>query len=156
MKSLKIRVDSVSVMFKNSLKDKILKVIEGSKLASLATIARGKPWVRYVISHNQGANLNLYICTYKDSRKVKQIKKNPDIHITIGGNMDNLEAPFVQIAAYAKVRSDAGIRKKCWQEFMRKYYSGPDDPNYVVIEAKPKIIEYMSFETHKPQIYKID
>ena len=142
-------------MLEKSLKDKILKVIEGSKLASLATIARGKPWVRYVVAHNQGANLNLYICTYRDSRKIAQIKKNPNVHITIGGNMDNLEASFVQIAAYARVRSDAGIRKKCWQEFMRKYYSGPDDPKYVVIEIKPKVIEYMSSETHTSQIYKV-
>jgi len=36
----------------------------------------------------------------------------------------------------------------------KKYYSGPDDPEYVVIEVKPQIIEYMDSETHKPIIYK--
>ena len=141
-------------MSKNSLKDKILKVIKGIKLASLATISDGRPWVRYVVSHNKGANLNLYICTYKDSRKIRQIRKNPNVHITIGGDMDDLEAPFAQIAAKAKVRSDRAIRRKFWQEFMRKYYTGPDDPDYVVIEARPQLIEYMSSETHQPQIYR--
>lgn len=148
------------------LKKKILKVIKGSKLASLATIANGKPWVRYAVSHNQGANLNLYICTYRDSRKVKQIQENPDVHVIIGGGIDNLEAPYVQIAAKARVRSDRAIRKRYWQGFMKKYYTGPNDPQYVILELKPELIEYMSSEMparpanggagrHLPQIYRI-
>ncbi|OGX46649.1 MAG: hypothetical protein A2216_00410 [Omnitrophica WOR_2 bacterium RIFOXYA2_FULL_45_12] len=136
-----------------SLKKKILKVIEGSKLASLATIANGRPWVRYVVARSEG--LILYICTFKDSRKVKQIKKNPNVHLTIGGSMENMEAPYVQITACARARSDAGIRKRLWMPFMRKYYTGVDDPQYVVIEAQPVLIEYMSTETHTAQIYKL-
>lgn len=139
----------------NSLKNKILKVIKGDQLAALATIASGRPWVRYAVSHNDELDLNLYICTYKDSRKIAQIKKNPNVHITIGGNMDNLEAPYVQIAARARVRQDAQIRKRLWREFMRKYYTGPDDSAYVVIETRPEFIEYMSSETHTPQIYRV-
>src|SRR3989338_3499476 len=138
-----------------SLREKILKVVKGEKLASLATIASGRPWVRYVVSHNDGRGLNLYVCTYRDSRKIRQIQKNPNVHITIGGNMENLEAPYVQVAAMARVRSDAGIRKKLWREFMRKYYTGPNDPHYVVIEAKPELIEYISSETRAPQVYKL-
>ena len=136
-----------------SLKKKILKVIEGSKLASLATIANGRPWVRYVVARSEG--LILYICTFKDSRKVKQIKKNPNVHLTIGGSMENMEAPYVQITACARARSDAGIRKRLWMPFMRKYYTGVDDPQYVVIEVQPVLIEYMSTETHTPRIYKV-
>lgn len=139
----------------SNLKDKIIRVIKGEKLAALATIAGGRPWVRYAVSHNDGLDLNLYICTYKDSRKISQIKKNPNVHITIGGNMDNLEAPYVQITARARVRQDAQIRKRFWHEFMCKYYTGPDDPAYVVIEARPEFIEYMSSETHTPQIYRV-
>lgn len=136
-----------------NLKNKILKVIKGSKLASLATIANGKPWVRYVVARSEG--LTLYICTFKDSRKVRQIRENPNVHITIGGSMENMEAPYVQIAASAKARSDAGIRKRLWMPFMKKYYTGVDDPQYVVIEAKPVLIEYMNTETHTAQIYKL-
>ena len=136
-----------------SLKNKILKVIKGSKLASLATVVNGKPWVRYVVARSEG--LTIYICTFKDSRKVKQIKKNPNVHIAIGGSMENMEAPYVQIAACAKARSDAGIRKRLWMPFMKKYYTGVDDPQYVVIEAKPVLIEYMNTETHTAQIYKL-
>lgn len=137
----------------NILRNKILKVIAGSKLASLATIADGKPWVRYVVSRSEG--FTLYICTFRSSRKVVQIKKNPNVHITIGGSMEHMDAPYVQIAAKAKIRSDSAIRRKLWLDFMKKYYTGVDDSEYVVIEAKPEFIEYMDSETHTAQIYKV-
>lgn len=135
------------------LKDKILKVIEGSKLAALATIVNGKPWVRYVVSRNEG--LTLYICTFWSSRKIAQIKKNPNVHITIGGSLEHMDAPYVQIAAKARIRGDSAIRRKLWLDFMKRYYSGVDDPQYVVIEAKPGLIEYMDSESHIPQMYKV-
>lgn len=137
----------------NILRNKILKVIAGSKLASLATVANGRPWVRYVMSRSEG--LTLYICTFKDSRKVKQIQKNPNVHITIGGSMENMEAPYVQIAAKAKMRSDSAIRRKLWLDFMKKYYTGVDDPQYVVIEVNSEFIEYMDSETHTAQVYRV-
>ncbi|HAH20284.1 MAG: hypothetical protein A2Y00_09495 [Omnitrophica WOR_2 bacterium GWF2_43_52] len=138
---------------RSNLKKKILKVIQGSKLASLATISGGKPWVRYVVTRSEG--LCLYICTFKDARKLKQIQKNRNIHLTIGGSMEHMDAPYVQIAAKAKVRSDTGIRKKLWLPFMGKYYTGVNDPKYVVLEVKPEFIEYMDSETHIAQIYKV-
>ncbi|MDP3732355.1 MAG: pyridoxamine 5'-phosphate oxidase family protein [Candidatus Omnitrophota bacterium] len=141
--------DSLS---KEVLKNKILEVIKGHKLAALATVASGKPWVRLLMCRSQG--LNLYICTYKDSRKVAQIKKNPNVHLVIGKDINKLEAPFVQVAGKAKIRSDAKIRNKLWRDFMKKYYSGPDDPNYVIIEVKPKLIEYRSTETENFQVYR--
>jgi general stress protein 26 len=139
-------------MKRELLKRKILKVICGMRLASLATIKDKKPWVRFVVSYND--DLTLYISTYASSRKVKQIEKNPNVHVTIGGSLENLKAPYVQISGCATIRNDAGIRRKCWHKYMKEYYSGPDDPGYVVIEVKPQIIEYMDSETHKPIIYK--
>ena len=135
---------------RRELKNKILEVIKGHKLAALATIANGKPWVRLLMCRSDG--LNLYICTYKDSRKVAQIKKNHNVHLVISKDLNKLEAPFVQIAGKARIRSDAKIRYKFWRDFMKKYYSGPDDPNYVVIEVKPQLIEYRREETFQPYI----
>lgn len=126
--------------------------MKGHKLAALATITNGKPWVRLVMCYSKG--LKLYICTYRDSRKVAQIKKNHHVHLVISKDINKLEAPFVQIAGKAKIHSDAKIRYKFWRDFMKKYYSGPDDPNYVVIEIKPELIEYQSTETEQVQIYK--
>jgi general stress protein 26 len=139
-------------MKRELLEKKILKVISGMKLAALATIEDKKPWVRFVVSYNDG--LALYISTYASSRKVKQIKKNPNVHVTIGANLDNLKTSYVQLSGRAVVRNDLGIRRKCWHSYMKKYYSGLNDPEYVVIEVKPRIIEYLDSETDKPIIYK--
>ncbi len=139
-------------MNRELLKKNILKVISGMKLACLATIKDKKPWVRFVASHNDG--LTLYISTFASSRKARQIEINPNVHVTIGGSLGDLKSPFVQIAGRASIRNDAKIRRKFWNKYMKKYYSGPDDPEYVVIEVKPQIIEYMDSETHKPIIYK--
>jgi general stress protein 26 len=139
--------------FSKGLKDRVLEVIKGSKIASLATIVNGKPWTRFVVSHNDG--INLHICTYRDSRKVKQIKKNPNVHIAISKDLNDLESAFVQISGKAFIRSDAKIKKRYWSDFMKKYYSGIDDPNYVVIEVKPEYIEYKSTETKEAQVLKI-
>lgn len=141
-----------NLISKRDLKNKISNVIKGHKVASLATIANGKPWVRFVMCYSDG--MNLYICTYKDSRKAAQIKKNHNVHLVISKDVNNLEAPFVQIAGEARMRSDAKIRYKFWRDFMKKYYNGPDDPNYVVIEIKPRLIEYRSTETEQVQTYK--
>jgi len=140
-------------MNRELLKRKILKVIGGMKLASLATIKDKKPWVRFVASHNDG--LNLYISTFTSSRKVKEIRQNPNVHVTIGGSFEDLKASYVQIAGLAAVRNDGRVRRKCWHDYMKRYYSGPNDPEYVVIEVKPQIIEYMGSETQKPQIFRM-
>ena len=60
----------------------------------------------------------------------------------------------MQIAGRATVRDDAKIRRQCWHKYMKQYYSGSDDPEYVVIEVKPQIIEYMGSEDHEPMIYR--
>lgn len=134
------------------LKNKILEVIKGRKLIALATIANGKPWVRLAMCRSEG--LNLYICTYRNSRKVVQIKKNPNVHLVISKDLNKLEAPYIQVAGKAKVRSDAKIRYKYWRNFMKKYYSGPDDPDYVIVEVKPGLIEYQSTEAEHVEIFK--
>ena len=140
-------------MHSKNLENKILEVIKGHKLAALATLANGKPWVRLVMCHSQG--LNLYICTFKDSRKAAQIKRNRNVHIVVSKDINNLAAPYLQIAGVANIRSDAKIRYKYWNDYMKKYYSGPDDPSYVVLEIKPKLIEYRSTETKDMQVYKV-
>lgn len=141
------------MLSKFELKRRILEVIAGRKIASLATLAGKKPWVRLVMAHADG--LNLYICTFRNSRKVIQIKKSPNVHLAISKDINDLSAPYVQIAGRAKVRSDKKTRYKLWVDFMKKYYSGPDDPNYVIIEVMPQLIEYQSTELERAQVYKV-
>lgn len=142
-------------MEREELKSKIIELIEQTKLGSVATIKDGKPWVRYMVIHlDQG--LNLYTTTFVNSRKVEQIRENNNVHITIGGDPNNWEAPYVNIQATAEVSTDLEMKKKCWSDMLKAFFSGPEDPNYAVIKIFPKVIEHVSPGVHKPEIYEVD
>ena len=66
------------------LKKKILAKLTGPNLCALATLTEDcKPWVRYVTPFAD-ENLTLWMATFLGSRKVVQIKKNPEVHLTTG------------------------------------------------------------------------
>ena len=141
-------------MENNALRDKILDVIKGAHLATLATVNDGKPAARYMVI-KQDDGLNLYAVTYANSRKVRQISQNNNVYVLIGGEPKNYQAPYVNIQATAGVLSDAATRKRCWNETLKSYFSGPDDPNYVVIRIAPQFIEYMAPNAHCPETYTV-
>jgi len=83
-------------MEREELKSKIIEVVEQSKLGSVATIKDGKPWVRYMVVHHD-ENLTLYTSTFIGSRKVEQISKDNNVHVTVGGDPKNLKTAYVNI-----------------------------------------------------------
>ena len=69
---------------KQELKQKIMAKLSGPTLCALGTLTEdGKPWVRYVTPFAD-ENLTLWMATFINSRKVGQIKKNPEVHLTSG------------------------------------------------------------------------
>lgn len=139
-------------MRKAQLKKKILSVLRGQKLICLATLADKKPWVRLVVSHNNG--FTLYVASYTSSRKIKEIQKNPAVHAVVAKDLSSMRTAYVQIAGRAKIRTDRLVRQKYWHPYMSKYYRGIDDPEYVLIEIMPEYIEYWDSEFTDPEIYK--
>lgn len=139
-------------MQKSSLKNKILKIIKGRKLICLATISHNKPWARFVMSHNVG--LKLYVSSYSSSRKVKEIQKNPSVHALVSEDLSNIHTSYVQISGIAKLKKDAKTRRRFWFKYMENYYSGIDDPEYVVIEITPEYIEYWQSEFTQPLVFR--
>jgi len=142
-------------MEREELKNKIIEVIDQSKLGSVATIKDDKPWVRYMaIQHDE--DLTLYTATFAGSRKVEQINKNNHVHVTIGGDSQNMQTAFVNIQANAQVLTDQEEKKKYWSEMLKNYFSGPEDPNYVLIKIVPEIVEYTAPGAHLPEVYKVN
>lgn len=140
-------------MGNEELKAMILKVLSGVKLGSFATINEGKPWVRYVMVHTKD-NLDMYFTTARPSRKIKQIEKNADCHITVGGDGSNFASPYVQIVGKAEVKTDIELKKEFWNDFLAQMFKGPEDPNYVIVKLKPELIEFWGMGKMEPQIYK--
>jgi general stress protein 26 len=121
------------------LKEKILKIFDGKKLACLATIRKGKPWVRYVMV--SGKELDLYFTSGISARKIDDIKNNNNVHLTFGFDQSNYTSPYVQVAGKAEIITDNNLKKEFWNDMLKTYFKGPDDPNYCVVKVKPELIE---------------
>ena len=141
-------------MDKQELKGKIIGVIESSRLGSVATIKDGKPWVRYMVIHH-GENLDCYTTAFASSRKIEQIKKDNNIHLTIGGDPNDFKKSYLNIQAKAQIMDDLETKTKYWSDELKQFFTGPDDPNYVVIKISPEVIEYTAAGTHQPEIYVV-
>jgi general stress protein 26 len=136
------------------LKSKIVDVLKRSMLASVATVKDGKPWVRYMVV-SQGSGLSLWTTTFAQSRKVQEIKKNKNIDLIIGGDEKNFQAPYLNIKATAEVLTDIETKKKYWNDMLKDYYSGPEDPNLAIIIISPQVIEYMGGGSMTPEVYTV-
>jgi general stress protein 26 len=136
------------------LQTKIRDVFAEPQVSSLATVTEdGKPWVRYV-TVSADDTLTLRVATFLGSRKVAHIRKNPDVHLTAGAwGMSNAER-YLQIQATATVSTDAEERHSIWNDNLRAYFSGPDDPNFAVLIMRPYRIEYQIMTSMTPEVWE--
>ena len=128
---------------KADVKTRIYKILTGSPagIASLATITKdGKPWVR-IVQFTADEDLNIRIGTDKNSRKVSQIKQNPNVHICFYDQSTEGEIEYVQIQGKAEVSEDPELKKSTWGPMGYLYSTGPEDPNSVIITVKPSRAE---------------
>ena len=123
-----------------SLKEDILKVMGGEHVAAFATVQEGNPAVRFMALVGLG-DLSLVGATMKGTRKVEQIKKNPEVALSIW-SAKNYADPYVTILGKARVHDDLETKKKFWDPMLEQYFKTPDNPDYVVIKFTPRRIEY--------------
>ena len=136
------------------LKKKILAKLTGPTLCALATLTEDcKPWVRYVTPFAD-ENLTLWMATFLGSRKVAQIKKNPEVHLTTGVATLETAESYLQIQGRAEILTDEATRKTVWFDQLRNIFSGPDDPNYAVCKITPYRIEYQSMGMVPPEVWE--
>lgn len=136
----------------SDLQTRILDLVQKHRLAALATITEdGKPWARYV-AINVAPDLTIRTATFRNSRKVAQVKNNPEVHLTCG-YAGNATTSYVQIQGRAEVTDDRQERYALWNDHFKAYFQGPDDPNYVVMVIRPYRIELMTDASHQPQVW---
>jgi general stress protein 26 len=138
----------------SDLAQRILTIIKEPHLASLATIAEeSKPWVRYVTCQ-ASEDLTIRFSTFIGSRKVVQIKKNPEVHLTCGVTDLATAQTYLQIQGKAELSTDKAEREAFWNDYLTRYFKGPDDPNYGIIIVKPYRIELYTMGNFKPEVWK--
>ena len=139
---------------KEEVKQKILSKIKVPTLSVLSTITeQGKPWGRYVTPFAD-ENLTLWMATFAQSRKVGQIKKNHEVHITTGVTEIEGAESYMQIQGRAEILTDDETKKSVWLDHLANIFSGPDDPNYCVCKITPYRIEYNTMGAADPEIWE--
>ena len=138
------------------LRDKIYEILRRPQLGGLATITPdGKPWVRYVTTV-AGPDLTIRCATFINARKVKQIERNPEVHLTCGITDPKKMTPYLQIQGRAKLNTSREARHGFWTDMLSPIFSGPDDPNYAVLEIEPYYIEYVAPGSLEPEVWKAE
>ncbi len=138
----------------SDLEQRIWKILERPLTAALATIGDdGAPWVRYV-TIRADVDFTLNFCTARSTRKARQIKENPKVHLTCGNLRPPDDSAFLQIAGRAEICSDGKVKAEHWNEEWRRYFEGPDDPDYVMVFVHPERIEYNGPGSFVPEVWE--
>ena len=136
------------------LKQKIFGKFNGPTLSTLATITEdGRPWARYVTPFAD-ENLTFWMATFINSRKVAQIKKNPEVHLTTGVSDPEKAESYLQIQGRAEILTDEETKKAVWFDQLAQIFSGPDDSNYCVCKITPYRIEYQGMNMQPPEVWE--
>jgi len=138
----------------SDLKQRIYEASKDMQLINVATITEeGKPWVRYVMGLAD-KDLIFRFCTHEESRKVGQIRNNPDVHISLGVSSLETAKNWVQVQGSAEVSTDKADRDAFWFDDLKNYFSGPDDPGYCVVIIKPTKVELGTMGNTIPEVWE--
>jgi general stress protein 26 len=138
----------------NDLLGRIFETARELQLMNVATItADGKPWVRYVMGKSD-KDLNIRFCTHGQSRKVAQMRNDPNVHISFGVTDLETANNWMQVQGTAEVSTDAVELDSFWFDDLNNYFSGPDDPNYCVVIVRPSRIELGTMGKATPEVWE--
>ncbi len=138
----------------SDLKHRIFDAAKDMQLINLATITEdGKPWVRYVMG-KADKDLVMRFCTHLESRKVPHIRKNPNVHISLGVSSLETAKNWVQIQGTAEVSTDKAELDAFWFDDLKNYFTGPDDPGYCVVIIRPSKIEFGTMGIMTPEVWE--
>ncbi|MGD6896141.1 pyridoxamine 5'-phosphate oxidase family protein [Bacillus infantis] len=129
-------------MTNNDVKEKVLKILEDNKIGTLATVKSNKPHTRYMTFFND--ELKLYTATSKETDKTEEIEENPNVHILIGYDGEGLGDAYLEIEGRASVNASEELKEKIWNDHLKPWFDGPNDPNYIVLEIQPTDVRVMN------------
>jgi general stress protein 26 len=118
-------------------------IMDSAQCHALATVDEGgKPHVRSMSPFPPEKNMVIWLGTFRNSRKVKQIQKNPNVVVYY---YDAKGFSFVSLSGKARIVDDADKKAKYWKQGWEQFY--PDrEKNYILIEVTPERLEMVSFK----------
>lgn len=138
----------------SDLKARIYELAKEFQVMNLATITEdGKPRVRYVAGF-ANADLVFRFCTNVNSSKVKQMRKNPNVHLTLGAKEVMTTKNWLQVEGRAEVSTAQKERDAMWSDGLKAFFKGPDDPNFSVVIITPSKIELGSMASTGMEVWE--
>ncbi|MEK3889376.1 pyridoxamine 5'-phosphate oxidase family protein [Bacillus sp. FSL K6-3431] len=134
-------------------KETALKILEESYIGTMATIQKNKPHTRYMTFFNE--EFTLYTATSKKTQKVDELEDNPYTHILIGYEGEGFGDAYLEIEGIVRISDDDRLKEKTWNEHMKPWFSGPDDPDLVILKIKPDTIRLMNKKGEEPQTIEL-
>ena len=134
------------------LKEKILEVIGGPHPTAVATLNGKMPAVRFMVLAGF-PDMTFVGATMKSSKKVEQLKKNPDASLSVWSGKESSD-PYVEIMAKAKIHEDIATKKKYWNTMFEQYFKTPENPDFVVLVFTASEITYHGKNMSSMEVWK--
>jgi general stress protein 26 len=117
----------------------VFELINNNRVAAVANVADGKPWVRTLTTARVTEGLELYFATYEWSNKVKQLEADPNVCVTY---LD-FKGRDTRIFGRVEFLRDQPTKDWLWQESWVQYFAGEkDDPAYIIMKITPEKVEF--------------
>jgi len=121
----------------------ILNQFKETQFVALATIDGTRPRVRPMTLIY--LDRRFWMVTSASSGKVMQIRQNANVEFTYKFD-ENGEDRCIRVLGKAEIIEDneakAGIAKRI--RFLEDYWSGPEDPDYTLLEVLPEELQYVT------------
>jgi general stress protein 26 len=129
-----------TTMTKNEKIDLIAEKIKGLRIAIFITRdEHGHLHGRPMGTHDIDINGDVWFMTSKNSHKIRDIEKNPQIALMYG-DCDGF--PFVSVSGHALLSNDGEKIKEYWSDFYKAWFENEEDPNIILIKVSIIGAEY--------------
>ncbi|TWT27522.1 pyridoxamine 5'-phosphate oxidase family protein [Planomicrobium sp. CPCC 101110] len=140
-------------MTQEELKNNALKILEESHVGTLATVKDNKPHSRYMTFFND--EFTLYTATSKQTQKVEELEANPHAHILLGYEGQGVGDAFLEIEGEMGIHDEQSMIDKVWNDALKGWFTGPDDPNLVILAIKPSRVRLINKKGEEPQTIEL-
>ena len=130
-------------------KETVQQIMDTSRIGTMATVEANKPFSRYMTFFHE--DFTLYTATSKKTEKVDELEKNPNTHILLGYNDEGYGDSFVEVCGTVSMSDDKSVKEKVWNEHMKSWFDGPEDPNLIILKITPNSIRLMNKKGEAPQ-----
>ena len=122
-------------------KDDVIDLIKDAGYGVLATLDGKQPKARPMMPYLDEDG-NLLIAALATSRTIDQIKKNPLVEMCF---IDRKMA-FARISGKSLISTAKEKKELIWNNnpMLRQYFSGPEDPNFVLLVIETGNVEAMT------------